>query len=53
VTKSGQRWWKMVRQTARQIALPEVSLDIVPAALEDDAPLWGGVALALDAITSA
>lgn len=46
VTKAGTRWWEMVRQTARETALPEVELEIVPAALGDDAPLWGAVALA-------
>ncbi|GJM42746.1 MAG: hypothetical protein DHS20C20_30280 [Ardenticatenaceae bacterium] len=46
VTKSGQRWWQLVRQTAQETALPEVQFDIVPAKLGDDAPLWGAVALA-------
>jgi glucokinase len=47
VTKAGERWWEMVRQTARATALPQVQFDIVPAALGDDAPLWGAVALCL------
>ena len=47
VTKSGERWWQLVRQTAHETALPEVQFDIVPAQLGDDAPLWGAVALAL------
>jgi len=46
VTKSGQRWWQVVRDTARQHTLPEIRVDIVPAAFSDDAPLWGAVALA-------
>jgi glucokinase len=46
VTKSGERWWQLVRQTAQAIALPEVQFDILPAALGDDAPLWGAAALA-------
>jgi glucokinase len=46
VTKSGDRWWKIVRETARYHALPEMRVDIRPAALGDDAPLWGAVALA-------
>ncbi|HEY9661181.1 MAG TPA: ROK family protein [Allocoleopsis sp.] len=46
VTKAGEQWWQMVRQTARSTALPEVQFEIVPAALGDDAPLWGAVALA-------
>ncbi len=45
VTKAGELWWETVRQTAHQTALPQVQFDIVPAALGDDAPLWGAVAL--------
>jgi glucokinase len=46
VTKAGERWWRIVRHTARSNVLPEISVDIVPAAFSDDAPLWGAVALA-------
>ena len=46
ITKSGERWWEVVRRTARAVALPQVRIDIVPAALGDDAPLWGAIALA-------
>ncbi len=46
VTKSGQRWWQIVRRVARANTLPEIRVDIVPAGLGDDAPLWGAVALA-------
>ncbi len=49
VTKAGEAWWAEVRQSAAATALPEVRFDIVPAALGDDAPLWGALALALDA----
>lgn len=45
VTKSGERWWQVVRQTAQQTAREYVQFDIVPTQLGDDAPLWGGVAL--------
>ncbi len=48
VTKAGELWWHIVRETARQYALPEIPVDIVPATLGDDAPLWGAVALAED-----
>lgn len=51
VSKAGERWWQIVRQTARQIALPQVQFDIVPAMLGDDAPLWGAVMLANSAIS--
>jgi len=46
VTKSGERYWRIVRETARAHALPQMRVDIQPAALGDDAPLWGAVALA-------
>jgi glucokinase len=46
VTKSGERYNQVVRETARQTALPEVQFEIMTAALGDDAPLWGAVALA-------
>jgi glucokinase len=48
VTKSGERWWQIVRDTARAQTPSEISVEIVPAALSDDAPLWGAVALAED-----
>jgi glucokinase len=50
VTKAGQRWWETVRRVARKTALPQVHFDVVPAALGDDAPLWGAVALAEDCL---
>ena len=46
VTKAGDRWWQIVRTAARAATLPEIRVDIVPAAFSDDAPLWGAVALA-------
>lgn len=46
VTKSGPRWWQIVRDTARAHALPQLRVNLQPAALADDAPLWGAVALA-------
>jgi glucokinase len=48
VTKSGERWWSEVRVAARANALPQMHVDLVPAALGDDAPLWGAIALAED-----
>lgn len=45
VIKSGERWWRVVRDTARYHVLPQMRVDIQPAALGDDAPLWGAVAL--------
>ncbi len=48
VTKAGDLFWQVIQQVARQTALPEVHFEIVPAALGDQAPLWGAVALAED-----
>jgi glucokinase len=50
VTKAGERFWEMIRRVARQTALPQVDFDVVPAALGDDAPLWGALALAQDCL---
>ncbi|MEJ2599321.1 MAG: ROK family protein [Anaerolineales bacterium] len=47
VTKSGERYWEAINQAARQTALPQVDYEILPAALGDDAPLWGALALAM------
>jgi glucokinase len=46
VAKSGERWWRAVRETARALVLPQARTEIVPAMLGDDAPLWGAIALA-------
>lgn len=48
ISKSGPLFWETVIQAARQVALPQVHVEILPAALGDDAPLWGAVALAAD-----
>jgi len=46
VTKAGEAWWAEVQRSAAATALPEVRFDVVPAALGDDAPLWGALVLA-------
>ncbi len=46
VTKAGERFWEVMRRTARETALPEVHFEVIPAVLGDDAPLWGAVTLA-------
>ncbi|MDY7040872.1 MAG: ROK family protein [Chloroflexota bacterium] len=46
VAKSGPRYFEVVRTAARANVLPGMTVDVVPAELGDDAPLWGGVALA-------
>ncbi len=46
VIKAGEKYLAAVRQAAHANTLPEISAEIVPAMLGDDAPLWGAVALA-------
>jgi glucokinase len=46
VAKSGERYFQVVRAVARANVLQGMRVDIVPAELADDAPLWGAVALA-------
>lgn len=46
VVKSGDAYLAAVRAEARANSLPQMRVDIVPAALGDDAPLWGAMALA-------
>lgn len=48
VTKAGERFWEVLRRVARETALPEVDFEVIPAALGDNAPLWGAIALAED-----
>ncbi|MBW4615809.1 MAG: ROK family protein [Desmonostoc vinosum HA7617-LM4] len=45
VMKSGEDFWDLIQQIARETALPEIDFEIVPAMLKDDAPLWGAIAL--------
>ncbi|MBI3742505.1 MAG: ROK family protein [Chloroflexi bacterium] len=46
VSKAGEKYFAAVRVAARANCLPQMRVEIVPAALGDDAPLWGAVALA-------
>ncbi|NEP90793.1 MAG: ROK family protein [Okeania sp. SIO2C2] len=48
VMKAGELLWETLQRVARETALPEVNFEILPAALGDEAPLWGAVALAED-----
>jgi glucokinase len=43
---SGDRFWKEIRRVSCETALPQLRVEVVPAALGNEAPLWGGVALA-------
>jgi glucokinase len=51
VTNAGSHFWEAVHRVARETALPEVNFEVVPAALGDEAPLWGAVALATDLVS--
>jgi glucokinase len=46
VTQSGGGYLEDVREAARSCVLPEMTVDIVPGVLGDDAALWGAVVLA-------
>jgi glucokinase len=46
MSKAGPRYFEVVRAVAKANTLLGIRVDIMPAALGDDAPLWGGIALA-------
>ncbi len=46
VANAGELYWRTVRDTARRYSLPEMNLEIVPAALVNESPLWGAAAYA-------
>ena len=46
IAGAGELFWNNIRAQARRVALPEIELDIRPAALGGDAPLWGAAILA-------
>lgn len=50
VSRAGERYLETVRTAARANVMPELrdTFEILPAALGDDAPLWGAAALALN-----
>jgi glucokinase len=45
VTRAGELWWEALHEAVRATLLAGVRLEVVPAALGDDAPLWGALAL--------
>ena len=51
VTKSGPRYWQLIQRVTRELVLPQARVRIVPAALGDDAPLWGAIQLAQAALS--
>ncbi len=48
VSKAGGRYWVALRAAAQARAMAGGRCEILPAALGDEAPLWGAVALAQD-----
>lgn len=52
VAKAGQRYFEAARAAARANVLSGMRVEIVPAALGDDAPLWGAIALAEELLRS-
>lgn len=52
VAKAGERYFEVVRAAARANVLRGMTVDIVPAALGDDAPLWGAMALAEELVAT-
>jgi len=52
LAKSGERYFEAVRVAVQANVLPGMRVEIVPAALGDDAPLWGAVALAEGLVTT-
>jgi len=48
VIKAGERFLSIVRAVARQQVFQGIEVHIVKAALGDDAPLWGAIALATE-----
>lgn len=45
VTRAGEIWWAALREAVQETLIVGANLEVVPAALGDDAPLWGALAL--------
>jgi glucokinase len=45
VANAGQVYWRTLRATAASYVLPQMRVEILPAALGGESPLWGAVAL--------
>ena len=45
VSRAGEIWWSALREAVAETLIAGVRLEVVPAALGDDAPLWGALAL--------
>jgi glucokinase len=45
VSWAGEIWWEALQQAIHDTLVAGIRLDVVPASLGDDAPLWGAFAL--------
>jgi glucokinase len=45
VSRAGAIWWGALQETVSETLIAGTELAVVPAALGDDAPLWGALAL--------
>jgi glucokinase len=45
VTRAGAIWWTALQEAVAETLIAGARLEVVPAALGDDAPLWGALAL--------
>lgn len=45
VTRAGEIWWSALQEAVAGTLIAGARLEVVPAALGDDAPLWGALAL--------
>jgi glucokinase len=46
VAGAGKIYWQKLRETAAAFVLPQMRVQVAPAGLRDDSPLWGAVAIA-------
>lgn len=46
VSKAGPKYWAEVYRATQVNALTDTTVEIVPAKFQDDAPLWGAIAMA-------
>ena len=46
VTRAGDIWWDALRQAAQEAVFPGLEVEILPAGLGEESPLWGAAMLA-------
>jgi glucokinase len=50
VTRAGDIWWDALRQAAQGAVFPGLAVEILPAGLGEESPLWGAAMLAQELI---